>query len=48
VSEAKKVNANASDTFDEDFFGFGRFMYASRRACVCTICARVYDVNSSK
>lgn len=48
VSEAKKVNANASGTFDEDFFGFGRFMYASRRTCVCTICARVYDVNSSK
>ena len=42
VSEAKKVNANASGTFDEDFFGFGRFMCASRRACVCVIYVRVF------
>jgi hypothetical protein len=39
VREAKKVNANASGTFDDDVFGFWRFIYVSRRVYIC---ARVY------
>lgn len=30
VREAKTVNANASGTFEKDFFNFGRFMCARR------------------
>lgn len=41
MREAKKVNAHASGTFDDDFFGFGRFIYTYARVYIYNIRTRV-------